>query len=102
MNPVDAYRKPADIDQLAHAMDYSYFAAVPQQHHQFIGLPPTPGPNTANSNDFSNASPPVSLPKLVRTSSILKATPRIHTIFRYSMTTTISMGAAFQSLLLHN
>lgn len=65
MNPVGAFRKPTDLDHLDHlgqAMDYSYFAAVPQQHHQFMGLPPTPAhTNGANSDEFSNGSGAVRL-----------------------------------------
>lgn len=98
MNSVGAYRKPADIDQLNHDMDYSYFAAVPQQHHQFLGLPPIPGhTNGANSDEFTNESPPVSLPYLMRKSSTLKVTHRILTTSKFSMPTTTSMAAAFQS-----
>jgi hypothetical protein len=64
MNPISTYRKSANIDPLAQAMDYSYFAPVPEQHHQFLGLPPTPGQtNGTNSDDFGNGSPPVSLLK---------------------------------------
>lgn len=98
MNPVGAYRKTAGIDQLAHAMDYSYFAAVPQQHHQFLGLPPTPShTNGVNSDDFSNGSPPVSPFYLIVTYNILTVTRRIRTISRFSMPTTTSMAAAYRS-----
>ena len=67
MNPAGAYSKPTDLDHLGHAMDYSYFAAVPQQHHQFMGLPPTPAhTNPINSEEFNNTSGAVSLTKACR------------------------------------
>jgi hypothetical protein len=34
---------------------------VPSQHHQFLGLPPTPGQtNGVNSDDFNNGTATVS------------------------------------------
>jgi hypothetical protein len=65
MNPAGAFRKPTHLDHLndlSNAMDYSYFAAVPQQHQQFMGLPPTPAhANPTNSDEFSNGSGAVCL-----------------------------------------
>jgi hypothetical protein len=103
MNSVSTYRKSADIDQLNHAMDYSYFTAVPEHHHQFLGLPPTPDhTNGANTDEFTNGSPPVSLPYLMVRSSTLKVTHRILTTSKFSMPTTTSMAVAFQSPQLLN
>jgi hypothetical protein len=62
MNPAGAYPKHTHLDNLGHAMDYSFFTAMPQQHPQFMGLPPTPGhTNPVNSDEFSNGFGAVSL-----------------------------------------
>jgi hypothetical protein len=67
MNSSDSYPNSADVEQLPHnAMDFSYFAAMPRQHHQFMALPPTPAhTNPTNSDDFNNGSISVSVPEFL-------------------------------------